>query len=91
MVKIYPGAVIPRPATALVNKTGTWRTIRPVVDEEKCKYCNICWQFCPDTAITKADPKQKIPVVINYDYCKGCGLCAHECPSGAIEMVEERK
>ncbi len=70
------------PSTA--NKTGLWRTFKPVIDYEKCIKCYICWKFCPDVAIIIDDfPK------IDYDYCKGCGICANECPKNAITMEKE--
>ena len=67
-------------------RTGGWRSVRPVIDAEKCISCMICWKFCPDICIT---PEEK--PVINMDYCKGCGVCAEECPTGAITLVEEGK
>lgn len=83
-VKITTGAVIKEPGNSLKNKTGNWRSLRPVIDYEKCKKCGICWQFCPDHAISE-------DIKINYDYCKGCGICAKECPFNAIDMVKEEK
>lgn len=68
-------------------KTGTWRTLRPIIDEEKCIRCYICWKFCPDMSI-EVDEEGDLPKV-NLDYCKGCGICANECPKDAIEMVRE--
>jgi len=73
---------------ASINKTGAWRTIRPVVDEEKCIGCKICWKFCPDVAISMNEADK---AVVNYDYCKGCGICAKECPKDAISMIDEVK
>ncbi len=70
----------------LVNKTGGWRTVRPVIDTEKCTSCMICWKFCPDICITPGEKP-----VIDLDYCKGCGICAEECPVGAITLVKEGK
>ena len=70
----------------LVNKTGSWRSMRPVMDAEKCTSCMICWKFCPDACI-KINSENKPE--IDLDYCKGCGICAEECPVGAIELVEE--
>ena len=70
----------------LVNKTGGWRSQRPVIDTEKCTSCMICWKFCPDACITVEDRP-----VINLDYCKGCGICTEECPVGAITLVVEGK
>lgn len=68
-------------------KTGTWRTLRPIIDEEKCIHCYICWKFCPDMSI-EVDEEGDFPRV-NLDYCKGCGICANECPKDAIEMIRE--
>ena len=65
--------------------TGSWRTYRPVRDEEKCIHCLRCWILCPDSAIIVKDGKM---VGFDYDHCKGCGICARECPPKchAIEM-----
>ena len=33
-------------------RTGLWRTMRPVIDEERCNRCWwVCSTFCPDSAI----------------------------------------
>lgn len=71
--------------------TGQWRTLRPVIDEQRCTparkgrpSCFICWLFCPEAVVSRT-----VPVQIDLRYCKGCGVCAEECPSRAISMVEE--
>ncbi|MEE8360047.1 MAG: 4Fe-4S binding protein [Candidatus Omnitrophota bacterium] len=69
------------------NKTGTWRTIKPIVLEKKCTSCLLCWKFCPEPCITM---ENGIPV-IDYDYCKGCGICIEVCPSKAIVFAEEER
>ncbi len=69
-----------------VNKTASWRSIRPIIHEEKCKSCMICWKFCPEPAIFPTSPP-----TINYDYCKGCGICIEECPFDAITSEKEGK
>lgn len=68
------------------NKTSTWRSIRPIIQEEKCKRCMICWKFCPEPAIQPTDPP-----TIDYNYCKGCGICIEECPFDAITSEREGK
>ena len=79
--------------TALNFKTGSWRSIRPVWNKDKCIHCLTCWIFCPDSAIKIAPDPKKTTVVtgIDYDFCKGCGICARECPVKAITMEEEKK
>ncbi|SFM51762.1 pyruvate synthase subunit PorD [Thermodesulforhabdus norvegica] len=80
------GAAIVTPGNASELKTGDWRSMRPVVDYEKCIKCGRCYILCPDMVYT---PRDDGYYELNYYYCKGCGICANECPKDAIEMVEE--
>ncbi len=68
-----------------VNKTGSWRSIRPEIEMEKCAKCMICWKFCPEVcvAIDSGEP------VIDMSYCKGCAICVEVCPTHCITMVDE--
>ncbi|MDP6872842.1 MAG: NAD(P)-binding protein [Alphaproteobacteria bacterium] len=50
-----------------------------------CIYCDNCYFYCPDMAITKLEHGYDV----KSDYCKGCGLCVAECPTGAISMGQE--
>lgn len=75
--------------TSLNNKTGSWRTQKPIINQASCVSCSLCAKLCPEGCIemkkineTDARPKP----FINYDYCKGCALCAHECPVKAIKI-----
>lgn len=82
------GGLILEAGNSTAYETGSWRTFRPVRDEDRCIHCLICWIFCPDSAILVEDEKV---VGIDLKHCKGCGICAKECPSRvqAIQMVEE--
>ncbi len=51
-----------------------------------CIYCDNCYFYCPDMAITKLERGYDVKT----DYCKGCGLCVTECPTGSISMREEQ-
>ncbi|MEO0085813.1 MAG: 4Fe-4S binding protein [candidate division WOR-3 bacterium] len=84
------GAIIEDMKEVLDNKTGAWRSQRPVWNKDKCTSCYMCWLYCPDAAIVIKDGKV---AGINYDYCKGCGICASVCPKKvqAITMEKERK
>jgi len=82
------GGLILEPGNAKNYKTGSWRTFKPVRDEEKCTHCLLCWIYCPDSSIIVEDGKIKN---IDYEHCKGCGICSVQCPVDAIKMVEEAK
>lgn len=96
-MKLYSYEEVPLNTMTFVpsteNKTGGWRTLRPVIDYDKCVRCMNCWKFCPDAAISMVEDYEgsrwdRRPE-INYDYCKGCGICFNECPVKAIEMARE--
>jgi len=74
-------------ATSRHLKTGDWRTIRPVIDRERCCRCRLCFTFCPDGVI--ALDEEDYPV-IDYDHCKGCLICLVQCPGRAIESEIEQ-
>jgi pyruvate ferredoxin oxidoreductase gamma subunit len=75
--------------TSVEVKTGLWRTLRPVIDYDRCKRCWwVCSTFCPDSAIlviAGGTPE------IDYDHCKGCMICVAQCPSHAIEAISEHE
>ena len=83
------GAVVKEPGSTAKNKTGNWRTFRPVVTD-KCIGCGTCVLFCPEGAITVKEVKGKKRAVINYDYCKGCLICIEVCPQKAITSEKEK-
>lgn len=68
-------------------KRWTNRTVRPIVDFDKCIKCTLCWIECPDGAF---DVTKDGYYPVNYEYCSGCGICSRVCPiKGCIEMVDE--
>lgn len=80
-----------KPAGSLKNKTGNWRSQKPIVDYSKCIGCQRCAKLCPDSCIIMKKIKNNPKAIIDYNYCKGCGLCAKECPVKAIKMVDDFK
>lgn len=76
------------PGSTRVNKTGAWRTFKPIANLDLCTRCGICSLYCPEDAVYELE--NGYPAV-NYNYCKGCGICANECPKKAIEMILEEK
>jgi len=85
--------LVGRPGTTTANKTGSWRTFYPALDNEKCKACGLCAINCPEGCIiVEEQPGQKKKKYTpDLDFCKGCSLCAVICPAKAIEMKEEEK
>ncbi len=86
-------AIIKHNHLILENKTGSWRSFKPVILQEKCVRCGICWMFCPDRCFKKIkdNSKYQFKFIINYDYCKGCLICLKECPFNAIFSLPEKK
>ena len=93
-------SLITKPNTTLANKTGSWRTAKPMTDLSICIGCSLCAKICPEGCIimnkrAAADKNQKIATSkklqpkTDYNYCKGCGLCARECPVKAIKMIKD--
>ena len=72
---------------SLDNETGSWRSMRPEIDADKCNNCSFCWLYCTEGAISRKDGK----MVIDLKYCKGCGICVAECPKDAMKMVREEE
>jgi pyruvate ferredoxin oxidoreductase delta subunit len=93
--KLNLAAVADKPGSSRQNKTGSWRTFRPIVTE-RCIACGICPQYCPEACIEikpvkGSKSKSGKMAVIDYEFCKGCLICAGECPSKAIESERDEK
>lgn len=85
-----PHRPLAQPGSASENKTGFWRSQKPIFDEKLCTGCSRCAKLCPDACIImRLNKEGKLKAQPDYDYCKGCGLCAAECPFSAITMKPE--
>lgn len=71
------------PAGVVAETNASWRTEDPVLDQDACVSCLMCYLVCPEGAIYKEGGG----LTIDYDFCKGCGICAVECPKKAIAMT----
>jgi pyruvate ferredoxin oxidoreductase delta subunit len=76
-----------RPARNLTFKKFTTRSMRPVVDFDKCIKCTLCWLQCPDSCF---DVMPDGMYDANMEACCGCGVCEAVCPvADCITMVNE--
>ncbi len=60
----------------------TVEAITPIIDEEKCKACELCAKVCPYNAIIIDKDRKRVEVI--EAACAGCGTCAAECAFGAL-------
>ncbi len=76
-----------RPARNPYFKKYTTRTMRPVIDFDKCIKCTLCWLQCPDSCFD-VTPDQTYD--LNAEACCGCGVCEAVCPvDDCVTMVNE--
>jgi pyruvate ferredoxin oxidoreductase delta subunit len=83
------GTSVLEPGSSRYNRTGDWRSSRPVWNLEGCVKCGVCTVFCPEGCISMraADSYPEA----DMEYCKGCGICVAECWTGCIVMEEENE
>ncbi|MHB8109118.1 MAG: 4Fe-4S dicluster domain-containing protein [Syntrophorhabdaceae bacterium] len=62
------------------------------IDQERCKGCTLCIEFCPKKVITLSGKlNAKGYYVAAFDggnECTGCATCAAMCPEVAIEVMK---
>jgi len=56
------------------------------VNSERCKWCGLCEQACPYSAIEKTEFEGREVATVNRALCKGCGACVPVCPEDAIDI-----
>ena len=70
--------VVPWPGNTEEVDTSAWRTFKPVINQDKCIRCRLCWVYCPDGAILEVDEeytnskgrKFKITFKVDYVHCR---------------------
>ena len=89
MVPEVSMAIVTNLGNTTEKRTGNWRVSRPVIDYDRCTKCQVCYDYCPEAAISLGPHNEP---VIDYDECKGCLICYNECPvKGAIRVIDEGK
>jgi 2-oxoglutarate ferredoxin oxidoreductase subunit delta len=64
---------------------------RIVINEMRCKGCELCFSACPPDVITLAEHLNsngyRPATLLDPDHlCTGCALCATVCPDAAITV-----
>ena len=74
-----------------VTRDKRWDLMTPnrylaVIDEDKCRGCQICIDRCPFEAIEmrKSTSSKRYKAYVVPEKCKGCGLCIVKCPHNAM-------
>ncbi|MBU2634319.1 MAG: 4Fe-4S binding protein [Nanoarchaeota archaeon] len=80
------GGRIVKKGSSLDYKTGSWKSLKPILDTKKCINCMRCVVFCPDDCIPLKDGKR---LETDLDYCKGCLICLEVCPVKALSAKKE--
>ena len=74
----------------LYTKEGIRVVTRVIIDEERCKGCELCMSFCPRGAIamsSRFNSRGHHPAtLVAEEKCNSCGICAIMCPDVAIEV-----
>lgn len=60
------------------------------IDQQCCKACGLCVEFCPVDNIELATERNEAGYhparIISEQACTGCGICALMCPDVCIEI-----
>ena len=97
-MEITTGAVLESSGSTSKTKTGGWRSMRPVVDENKCTACGKCVTECPKglyvlipaagAYYVKCSSKDPGGVTAKAcsSGCIACLKCEKACPAGAVKV-----
>ena len=65
------------------------------INDDLCKGCNICIEFCPLDVFEGSDKLNRkgyyVPIVARADDCNECSICDLLCPDMAIILIKESK
>jgi len=67
-----------------------------VIDEDRCKACNLCVVFCPHNVLRLAEGRFNAigyppAEAVDMDRCTGCEICAVMCPDVCFKVYRQRK
>ena len=62
-----------------------------IIDEDKCKGCNLCTHYCPVHILaldeTRTNKRGYMPLMVTEpEKCIACAFCATMCPDSVITV-----
>lgn len=82
--KKLPITILAAPGSLSKERSSDCRIAEIILIKEKCTPCMICYDSCPEVAIT---PDRLGFPAIDETHCKGCGICVQICPKDGLRMV----
>lgn len=67
---------------------GSKPKVKILINEDWCKGCGICIEFCPNEVLKPAGFQGK-PTVTDPTLCNKCLMCEVRCPDFAIRIRSE--
>lgn len=68
---------------------------RVIIDEERCKGCQLCTLICPKEIIALSERSNqqgyKVVEITAQEDCTACAACARICPDYAIRVFKKKK
>jgi 2-oxoglutarate ferredoxin oxidoreductase subunit delta len=68
------------------------KSFRLDIDQERCKGCQLCIEFCPKNVLELSVELNKkgtpFSSVMRQEDCIGCRACTRMCPDTCIELYE---
>jgi 2-oxoglutarate ferredoxin oxidoreductase subunit delta len=65
--------------------------VRVEINENLCKGCDICIEFCPADVFEKSNKLNHkgyyLPIITQMEECNGCRICDLMCPEFAIVIT----
>lgn len=65
-----------------------------IIDEERCKGCELCVEFCPKGVLALASGLNRFghhpATVVRQEDCTGCLACVVMCPDACIELYRRK-
>lgn len=78
-----------------LKKNRKAKAFEVLIDQDLCKGCGICVDFCPRGVFENSDkinPRGYYQPRIEYEEnCSGCNFCELLCPELAIVIIEKKQ